>query len=100
MKPLVLVIAAAVALVGCNKGESLDCEVVVNHYMSKVEALLDRENESAETKKLASMGLPGLREKLIAACQEQEWSKQGRECILRAEAAEDLEQCNPIVDPE
>jgi hypothetical protein len=97
---LLLVVTAVCLSAGCSKGESLDCEAVVGHYMSKVEALIERQSESPETRKLATTGLPGLREKLVAACREQEWSEAARKCILRAETAEQLETCNPISDAE
>lgn len=85
---------------GCKSGESLDCEAVIGHYMTKVEALIERESDSPEARKLATTGLPGLREKLVTSCRDQEWSVGARKCILRAEAAEDLEKCNPIPDSE
>lgn len=100
MRVLISVVFALCVAPGCKKGESLDCEAVIGHYMSKVEALIESESESPEAKKLASSGLPGLREKLVTACREQKWSESARKCILHAETAEDLESCNPISDAE
>ena len=54
--------------------------------------------EPEEYRKLAKLGLPGLREQLLESCRKQPWSEAARRCVAAARTADELEPCDPFGD--
>ena len=93
----VFILPALLSLsLGCATKEGPQCAEVSAHYITLVNAELAKDGDPARLK-TARANLPTLQNALLKACQQQEWDKKSRQCILDASTADETQECAPAL---